>query len=437
MPPQTRRTVLTTAGSLGVLTIAGCLGDEQDTTEHSDDTIDDESDDQSPGDDIPEDDEDDDTAEEDEYTDELSHLPGEAIEDFEELDSWYAMIGQGELSATEDSVYAGAQSAWIEANEDTEYAGVYREFFDPLDLHDKNLSLAVRFTGREMFDLTVQVLAPNSRNYLQYRRVLTGPTDRWVRVDLGANLQRTQPDLYDVREIRVIGRRRRDTEGSISFAIDDLRAVERPENGAVILLFDGMYESQHDVALDILEEYDAAGVAAIIPEAVDGDGRLTLDQMRTMQDAGWDMISRPRVGARFMHEFTAEEQEGMIRRAQTYLRNRGFEDGAKHFFTPRNIISPEGMDLVREYHEQAFRYGGSPNALPLTDPHNLGHFSASNGDDARSFIDLATEYKQLAVPLIGDIDEDGMSEESFRDLLEYIDERDVEIITATDLLTEY
>ena len=462
MVRQTRRMVLTAAGAVGTIAIAGCvsemIGDDDtesvpnadddadgDVDDHDDDDEDDDDEEFGSADDANDDsiedaDDDDDHVDDEEDTDtnedenDLAHLPGTVIDDFEELNHWFAFIGQGTIEETSGDEYAGSHSARISADEETDYAGVYREFMEPVDLSEQNISLAVKFTGRDLFDLTVQVLAPNSRNYLSHRRVLTGPADRWTRVDLGANYQETQPDLFDVREIRVIGRRRGGEEGPIEFAIDDLRAVDRPDTGKIVLLFDATLADHYDVAFPIMEEFGFPGVETVTPETVDRDGRLTLDQMREMDEAGWDMIARPRVGGQFMHEYDRDEQEGMVRRTQTYLLNRGFDDGARHFFTPRNVIGPDGMDIVREYHEQAFRFGGGLNGLPATDPHNLGHFSVDNLETTRSFVDLAATYRHLAVPRFERFGDDGIDEQVFRDLLEYLDGADVEIVSATELL---
>jgi len=201
-----------------------------------------------------------------------------------------------------------------------------------------------------------------------------------------------------------------------------------------MLLFDGTLESHYTSAFDRMQEYGFAGVEAVIPEAVGEGGRLTLDKLTELDGAGWDLAARPRTGSKFLHEFTPEQQEGMIRRTKAYLENRGFEDGAKHFVTPRNILGSTANDLVREYHEQAFRFGGGPNGLPLTDPHNVGFFAGDAGDETKTYVDYAAEYGELAVLHFEYIGEDGMSEAAFDGLLEYIDAQNVEVVTATDLL---
>lgn len=426
MTNRNRRSIITTVGAVGTLGLAGCLSEVNGWRGAAEEPSDDE---EAPTE----------TAPSNESTtggveERLAGLPGEVVSDFETLEDWTTMVDRGELGPDEDERYAGTQSAHLSADEDTEFAGIYTTIPGGVDLEGKGLSLAVRFTGREQLQLTLELLAPNSRNRLSLRRTLTGPTDRWLRVDFGATRVDTQPDLSDVREIRLTARRRGNEDGSIECWVDDLRAADRPESGNVLLLFDGTLESHHTRAFDLMEEYGFAGVEAIIPEAVGNDGRLTLDAMYELADAGWDMVARPRTGPQYLGEFSEDEQAAMVRRTKTYLQNRGFEDGANHFVTPRDVLSPASLDAVREHHEQAFRFGGGPNGLPLTDPHNVGVFSGTAGDETKRYVDLAAEYGQLAVLHFEHIGDDGLREAEFEELLEHIDSQDVSVVTATEVL---
>ncbi|WP_440765731.1 polysaccharide deacetylase family protein [Natronorubrum sp. DTA7] len=416
MTNRNRRSFVTAVGAAGAIGLAGCLSTVR---EWRDDGGEPSAEARTP-------DEDD--------GDGTLDLPGQTIEDFEDLSDWAAMIDAGSLEAETDDPYAGSQSARLSAPEDTEHAAVYQVRSDGIDLSDQNLSLAVTFTGRDQLHLSLELYAPNSRNAYAMERTLTGPTDRWVRVDFGTSEIDGDPDLTDVREIRLTARRRGDQSGSIDCRIDDLRAVDRPETGKVMLLFDGTLESHYEHALEPMGDYDFAGVEAVIYEALGESDRLTIDQLEALDDAGWDMAARPRTGAQYLHDYSPEEQEGAIRRTKAFLESRGFEDGARHFVTPRNVLGPETIDLVREFHEQAFRYGGGPNALPLTDPHNVGVFSGADGETTKRYVDRAAEYGQLAVLHFEHIGEDGLSTEAFEDLLEHVDDADIEVVTASELL---
>lgn len=419
MANRNRRSILTTVAATGTLGLSGCLsrldkwrGENNSPKQKQNDGDSDQPD-----------------------TDNGLGLPGESIEEFESLDKWSALIDSGKLEAGTDDPYAGAQSAHLTASEGTEAAGIYKSIPDGMDLAGKNLSLAVKFTGRKQLRLTLELFAPNSQNAHVLQRTLIGPADRWVRVDFGIGRIETQPDLSDVRQIRLSVRRRGDMSGRIDCQVDDLRVVDRPKTGKVMLLFDGILESHYTDALEIMKSYDYAGVEAVIPEAIGEDGRLTIDRLGEMKDAGWDMAARPRTGSKFLHEFSPDMQKGMIERTKRHLEELGFENGAKHFITPRNILSPTARDLVEEYHEQAFRFGGGPNALPLTDPYNLGFFSGTAGEVTDRYVDYAAEYGQLAVLQFDYFgSEKGITTSEFESVLKYIDGKSVEVVTATELL---
>lgn len=419
MTHRTRRSVVTAAATVGAAGLAGCLSDGVVLRGDASDSL--ESD-----------------ADPDPSTRGRDHgeLPGEALETFEDLDGWVSMLDGGTLDADDEDPYAGTQSARLSADEDTAYAGIYTTSTDGLDLSEQSLSLAVRFTGRDQLELTLELFAPNARNAQARRRTLTGPEDRWVRVDFGTVGGRGDPDLTAVRELRLTVRRRGADSGPIECWIDDLRIAERPDRGRVLLLFDGTLESHHATALDRLADHGFAGVEAVIPEAVGETGRLTMEQLDDLVDAGWDVAARPRTGARFLHEYTPEEQEGMIRRTRSWLDHYGFEDGADHFVTPRNVLSTAAADLVAEYHEQAFRYGGAPNALPLTDPHNLGFVPGDEGAATTAAVDHAAANRQLTVLHFEHVGEAGLDEASFEAVLEHVAAQDVDVVTATELLED-
>ncbi|MEY7851005.1 hypothetical protein AB7C87_17595 [Natrarchaeobius sp. A-rgal3] len=427
MTYRNRRSFVTSAAAVGTLGLAGCLSGVPEWRHVADDqespppTLDPGATDGS-----------DDSSE----TEATLDLPGETIDSFEDLGGWVSMIDAGDLEAATDDTYAGSQSARLTADADTEYAAVYRTLPDGLDLTETNLSLAVSFTGREQLHLTLELFAPNSSNVHAMDRTLVGPTDRWVRVDFGTGRVAGHPDLADVREIRLTARRRGDHTGPIDCRFDDLRAVDRAGTGAVLLLFDATLESHYDVAFEHLESYGFTGVEAVIPDAVGEGGRLSVDQLGELTDAGWDVAARPRTGTQSLPEFTPERQEGAIERTNAFLESRGFADGTAHFVTPRNRLGPNTIDLVRDHHELAFRYGGAPNALPLTDPHNVGFFAAAAGETTRTYVDHAAADGQLAVLHFEDIGGDGMAEDAFVDLLEYVEERDLEVVTASELLAD-
>ncbi|ELZ00861.1 polysaccharide deacetylase family protein [Natrialba asiatica] len=427
MTNSNRRSFVAATAAVGTLGVAGCLSSIE---EWGGGNGDDDSDADSNGD---ADDSDDETTPF-HYAD-PADLPGETINSFDTLDDWVTLLDEGDFEADEDDPYSGSQSARLTAPEGTEYAGIYRTISGGTDLSDSNLSLAVKFAEQDQLTLTLELFAPNSNIVHRLRRTLVGPNDSWTRVDFGTTDVDGNPDLSSVREIRLSARRRGSDSGPIECSIDDLRTAPRPDTGKVMLLFNGTLQSHHEIALEHLSTYDFTGVEAVIPEAVgnDDNGRLSLSELDELAEAGWDLAARPRTGSQNITDFSAEEQERVIEQTAGWLETRGFEDGAGTFITPRNVLGPTTRELVQEYHDRALRYGGSPNALPISDPYNLGFFSGEAGATTRTYVDHAEAYGQLAVLHFEEIGPDGMAETAFEDLLEYIDAADVDVVTASEL----
>ena len=97
------------------------------------------------------------------------------------------------------------------------------------------------------------------------------------------------------------------------------------------------------------------------------------------------------------------------------------------------------MELLREYHEASISYGGGNLGLPVTDTHTVGRINGTDPEAVKGYVDLAEQYNQLVAPMwhsIGDNTEDfDITEEAFRDLLEYIDAADVEVVTLSDIVS--
>lgn len=99
-------------------------------------------------------------------------------------------------------------------------------------------------------------------------------------------------------------------------------------------------ETQHSRAFPILEEYGYPAVAAVVPNSLNREGRLSIDQLREMRDAGWNIASHPEHGTG-LADMDPEEARGFIESDFEYLDNRGFPDGARHMFVPYHNINQE------------------------------------------------------------------------------------------------
>lgn len=362
---------------------------------------------------------------------------GSQFEEFESLDHWYTLNNQGTISAVSEGAYRGEQSLQLKATPDDQFAAAFTSFSEPQDMSGKSLSLAVKVQSPDIAKLSVALLAPDTQNMVRMTRTFPGPVGAWVRSDMGTTLVRGEPDLGAVEEMRLVGRRRPGQDDPpIDLVVDDIRLADAPDTGNVTLTFDDTAASHYRTAFPLMEEYGFPGVEAVISDAVGRSDRLNLRMMREMSDAGWDMASHPYVGAQFLTEYTAEEQRSRIEENKQYLVEKGFDEGARHFLVPKNVVGPETMDIVAEVHETLYTFGGMPDGAPPTTNYYSSTISASNSDPLKEKIDYTATYGDhltLTVPSIG-TGRGQMSERDFEELLDYIDQAEVEVVTCSQAL---
>ncbi|QLD87498.1 polysaccharide deacetylase family protein [Natronomonas salina] len=366
---------------------------------------------------------------------------GELLIDFEDgVDDWYDLDTYGSFEATND-VKNGEGGIRLLADEAEPYVGAVKAFSEPVDLRGKTLSVSFRAKNPQIHRLEVQPVAPDQGNVLRLNRTHTGPTNHWMTLDMGATGERGDPDLGEVYELRLIGRQRSQGQ-AIDMAIDEIRVHDAPDTGKVMLTWDDCHHT-HTRAFDIMEEFGFPGVDGVITHAVGASSRLDVSELREMNSSGWDIVSHPHPennGSAVLTEenWTETEQRDIIEKSINWLETRGFEDGAKYHIAPGNIRDATNMELLREYHAGSISYGGGNVGLPVNDPHAVGRIDGTSVEAVKNSVDLAEKYNQLVAPMwhsIGDNGEDfDISEDDYRELLEYIDDADVDVVTMSDLV---
>ncbi|MFC7223932.1 polysaccharide deacetylase family protein [Halalkalicoccus sp. GCM10025322] len=242
--------------------------------------------------------------------------------------------------------------------------------------------------------------------------------------------------------LQMEGNESEDADGGIRFWVDDLRMTPKASQGYVMLVFDDGVETQYTNVFPMFQERDMQGVLAVIPPSLNRPGRLYIDQLREMRDAGWD-VSAQAERSEGLAEMSPEEAREALKSDQEYLDNRGFPDGSRSHFVPFHNVDQEVVDIAREYYELNSYFGGTPNAVPFTDPMHLSRVDMHALEGFTSMIDIAAQHNQLAIGLAhgvapeDEIDDDpyaDMTTEQLTELLDYIEQSDVQLVTASDLL---
>ncbi len=360
---------------------------------------------------------------------------GKTVEAFEKPQEWAKLDKYGKRAGTTNDVAEGKGALKLTADKSEPYVGVYKAMGQGgADFSGKNFSAAVKVKSPQVAKLTLELYAPDRGHPIEMTRTFTGPTDRWMRVDFGTTGEERDPRLKQVQEMRLVARGR-DEGQKVEMLVDDLRVANRPDKGYVFLTFDDSHITHYTKAYKMMQQYGFPGVEGVIPQTIYKDGRLETSQLRKMRDAGWDVASHPYVGNKPLPEFSKSEQKKKIKNTKQWLDNHGFTNGSRVFITPKNLMGKHTWDLVNEYHDAAFRFGGSPTGLPMTGPHNIGRINGESVETAKKMIDFAGKYKQSIGLMYHVIGEDGISEQDFRATLDYIKKKkNVEVSTPTKIL---
>lgn len=434
--PFSRRTFLGTVGAASVA-LAGCMnggsdgnGDESNGTgngngnESNDTGGDNESGNESDG------------GEENESNAAAAAIDyGELIDDFQDGGGWFAG-GDVQLTPDDSEAVVGEHSLRVESESDV--ATIAWAAASPLDFSDQYLSMAVKVAAPLGGRLQLGIRAPGSSDRVVSTRRLPPGIDDWFRVDFGYTRGIGNPNFERVQEVRL--EMVAPDGGPIQYWVDDFRATPARDESNVIMAFYGGLESHYETVFPLLEERGWTGVAAVSQDLLNRSGRLSIDQLREMRDAGWEVCSFPQHAGR-LPQLDAEEQRRVIENNRDYLANRGFEDGSRHFFAPYNTMNTDTLNVLRDTHELGFLFGGNSSGIPPTGRHTVSTINGGDYDSSRAAILRADIHNQVVVPYFEEIGEEGMAVEDFEAQLDRIEDNSygsgLVPITPSELLEYY
>ena len=155
---------------------------------------------------------------------------------------------------------------------------------------------------------------------------------------------------------------------------------------AITFTFDDGRSGCHDHAMPIMATYGWGSTLYAVTEAVDrkkfdfsGGGTLldpmTLDQLKGLQDAGWDVASHCATHPD-MTKLTAEQKRIELETSKQWLLKNGFDTGARFFATPYGKRDPETQELASRLYENLRDASASPT-LGFETPLNLNGLAST------------------------------------------------------------
>lgn len=346
-------------------------------------------------------------------------------DDFEDLESW-SVVG-GRLAADRNRTLVGSQSARLEVPAGRRSAGLTKTFATPRDLTDVVPAVGV---AADALVVPWLRLVDADGDSIAYRRGIA-PDLGLLRHDFGVASIDSGFDASAVREVRLQVRAADGERLTVWF--DDLHFTPRPETGKVLFQFDDGNVTDYTEALPILAEYGYPATTFVNTDTVGGGGRLTLDQLRELRDAGWHVGNHTADHAS-LPDRDAAGQEAAIRDGKRWLVDRGFETGAEYFAYPFGRYDATTIDLVDEHHSLGFG-GGRPAHGYATAPGLLPRIGEPDADEARRAIELTAERRGITTFLYHRLEDE--SRETFETVVETVREYesrgDLEVILPRDL----
>ncbi|MXR21720.1 polysaccharide deacetylase family protein [Halobacterium bonnevillei] len=357
----------------------------------------------------------------------------EVFEDFEDLSQW--SVEGGSLEADDSTVYAGSQSARLERGD----GPVVLTRDVDLDLSSENLSMAFRMDspGNAVVQLAIQ--APDESNQLVLGEGVRQETSgNWLRIDAGARDVTGLPELENVQKLSV---RVRGGERNTKFWVDDLRRVPSPEEGHAVVFFDDGLESAYTEAFDVLSERDMPATVPVVTDNVGDDGSLSLDQLGELSSNGWAVCSHTSTHTNLedISRLTAEQE---IVNAKEWLVDQGFETGSRWLVYPFGGFSDAVTSFAEKHHDLAFRYVGtrSIGSGRVTEPMTVSRGDASDLEIAKKMVDLGKLYNDIELFTFHDINERGdglaVTPGEFEEFVDYLDNSSLKVTTPETIHTD-
>lgn len=369
----------------------------------------------------------------------------EVLFTWEKDHGWEKQSGDGSLLENDTVNFrSGRQSVKLTGDKTECWAG--KTF--PADLLNKQLVLDIfvqDVTGLKSVDLVMDT-GTNWHSYFGYSVPAGTLKNGWNRITLVPSafyrLGAEPPPhsrlagikRWRIKLVPVQGRK-----AAVSF--DTLQAVPSPlERGAVTLTFDDGYTGVYHGAKPIMDKFGFAGVAYVITDLVGAPGRMTVDQLKSLQDLGWDIASHTK-GHKFLVSGKPAdgEIESELAESQKWLVNNGFPRGSRHLSSPGGEFNDNVLSTVKKYYASHRTIMEEKEICPPADPYMLKVRNIINStpvNAVKGWVDQAASNKEWLILVFHNITdpaevETQVSVPAFQSIIDYIAAANVDVISMS------
>lgn len=304
------------------------------------------------------------------------------ITTFQDSNNLVKLTGDGVITFDKEDYVIGEHSLKITTKGNIEPEIVRITIDPPLDFTGKFLKSFLKISDRSAVNkLKITVSSDNfetSKIYWIHQRT-SSPTaksfqnNKWspMTISLTQTTNHGKPDISKINAIEILVQDNGNRPITVWF--NSLSLVDNNSKGIVSFTFDDAVESQFTKALPILSKYNYSATSYIPTNWVNGNGRLTVDQLKEMQDVyGWDISAHTLNHMDVSNKGNEPRLEKELVRSKQFLLDNGLEKGADHFAYPfGNFDNDRSMEIIKEHYKTARIVRGDIETLPVADPYRL------------------------------------------------------------------
>lgn len=337
---------------------------------------------------------------------------------FEDLSFWTAHANVT-LSGDTQNAFRGSQSARVEGSS----GSIQFDFPVATDFSNRDMSLAFK-VGEPTNTVVSIAFIDTGGNRTRFVQTYYGTKypNEWMRLNpsvdtVDANMQNIKSIL-----ISITG----PGQGK-KYWVDDFRFNNKAvDKGQVVFTFDYLRPSIYETAFPIMQEYDLQGCVAVPVDRVGNSERLSLDQLKELDSAGWELASMTN-GFAPMHDQDRDIQQRRLQRAKDLFQNWGFDD-PRTLIYPRSALNPDTLALVQEMHDIAYlKYDNSMvghSQSWLANPWFVNRARPNSPSALENQLQVVRDYTSVFTIWHDDIgDEAQNSEAEFREMCRIVAEQ--------------
>ena len=227
-------------------------------------------------------------------------------------------------------------------------------------------------------------------------------------------------------------------------SFDRLYAITKSSSkGKVTITFDDGFETVYSEAKGMMDEYRFPGVAYVITDLVGTENRMTIGQLKVLQELGWDIASHSKSHQDLTsQQLTQQEIKEELLGSKKWLVENGFFKGSQHFASPYGKFNESVLTDIKKYYKSHRTILEGRQTDPPVDPYVLKIRNVINTTDIttiKKWIDAAAANKEWLILLFHSFSEPTSTEITvspivFNQIIEYLAVAKINVVTISDVI---